>query len=81
MSAAPKNDVRPERRNDTDYATSMRLRAEHPRVTRLSRKVLAGGAAIGLIAISAAVLWALQNNGVHTVYAVRTLHHRSSQRR
>jgi type IV secretion system protein VirB10 len=44
----------------------MRLRAENPRVTRLSRKVLAGGAAIGLIAISAAVLWALQNNGVHT---------------
>lgn len=40
----------------------MRLRAERPRVTRLSRKVLAGGAAIGLVAISAAVLWALQNN-------------------
>src|SRR5260370_2379639 len=40
----------------------MRLRAERPRVTRLSRKVLAGGAAIGMIAISGAVLWALQNN-------------------
>jgi type IV secretion system protein VirB10 len=40
----------------------MRLRAERPRVTRLSRKVLAGGAAIGLVAISGAVLWALQNN-------------------
>jgi type IV secretion system protein VirB10 len=44
----------------------MRLRAERPRVTRLSRKVLAGGAAAGLIAISAAVLWALQNNQSHT---------------
>jgi type IV secretory pathway VirB10-like protein len=40
----------------------MRLRAEWPRVMRLSRKVLAGGAAIGLIAISGAVLWALQNS-------------------
>jgi type IV secretion system protein TrbI len=40
----------------------MRLRAERPRVTRLSRKVLAGGAAVGLIAIFGAVLWALQNN-------------------
>jgi type IV secretory pathway VirB10-like protein len=40
----------------------MRLRAERPRVMRLSRKVLAGGAAIGLIAIFGAVLWALQNN-------------------
>ncbi|MGB6396653.1 MAG: TrbI/VirB10 family protein [Bradyrhizobium sp.] len=40
----------------------MRLRAERPRVTRLSRKVLAGGAAVGMIAISGAVLWALQNN-------------------
>jgi type IV secretion system protein VirB10 len=42
----------------------MRLRAERPRVTRLSRKVLAGGAAVGLIAIFGAVLWALQNNRV-----------------
>jgi type IV secretion system protein VirB10 len=40
----------------------MRLRAERPRVTRLSRKVLAGGAAIGLVAISGAVMWALQSN-------------------
>src|SRR5450631_198044 len=40
----------------------MRLGAERPPVTRLSRKVLAGGAAVGLAAISAAVFWALQNN-------------------
>ena len=41
---------------------SMRLRAERPRVTRLSRKVLVGGAAIGSLAIFGAVIWALQNN-------------------
>jgi type IV secretion system protein VirB10 len=40
----------------------MRLRAERPRVTRLSRKVLAGGAAIGSLAICGAVVWALQNS-------------------
>ena len=62
MSTEPESDIRPERRNESDPAASMRLRAERPRVTRLSRKVLAGGAAIGMIAISGAVLWALQNN-------------------
>ncbi|MFZ2159075.1 MAG: TrbI/VirB10 family protein [Bradyrhizobium sp.] len=40
----------------------MRLRAERPVVTRLSRKFLAGGAAIGSLAIFGAVIWALQNN-------------------
>jgi type IV secretory pathway VirB10-like protein len=44
----------------------MRLRAERPRVTRLSRKVLAGGAAVGSIAIFGAIFWALQNNRSHT---------------
>ncbi|MES5488013.1 TrbI/VirB10 family protein [Bradyrhizobium sp. INPA03-11B] len=39
-----------------------RLRAEHPRVTRLSRKVLAGGSAVALLVIGGAVLWSLQNN-------------------
>jgi type IV secretion system protein TrbI len=62
VSTEPESDIRPERRNESDPAASMRLRAERPRVTRLSRKVLAGGAAIGMIAISGAVLWALQNN-------------------
>ncbi len=62
MSTEPESDIRPERRNESDPVAAMRLRAERPRVTRLSRKVLAGGAAIGMIAISAAVLWALQNN-------------------
>jgi type IV secretion system protein TrbI len=44
-----------------DAASALPLRAERPRITRLSRKVLAGGTAITLIVISAAVLWALQN--------------------
>jgi type IV secretory pathway VirB10-like protein len=39
-----------------------RLRAEHPRVTRLSRKVLAGGSAVALLVIGGAVLWSLQSN-------------------
>src|SRR5689334_4839572 len=39
-----------------------RLRAEQPRVTRLSRKVLAGGSAVALLVIGGAVLWSLQNN-------------------
>lgn len=62
MTMQPELDIRPGRDNEPDRAASMRLRAERPRVTRLSRKVLAGGAAIGLVAISGAVLWALQNN-------------------
>ena len=47
----PEPDIRPGRDNESDRVASMRLRAERPRVTRLSRKVLAGGAAIGLVAI------------------------------
>ena len=66
MSLEPEPDIRPGRDNEPDRATSMRLRAERPRVTRLSRKVLAGGAAIGSLAICGAVLWALQNNRSHT---------------
>ncbi|MEH2478172.1 type IV secretory pathway VirB10-like protein [Nitrobacteraceae bacterium AZCC 2146] len=62
MSLEPEPDIRPGGDNHSEGAASMRLRAERPRVTRLSRKVLAGGAAIGLVAISGAVLWALQNN-------------------
>ena len=66
MSLEPEPDIRPGRDNEPDRAASMRLRAERPRVTRLSRKVLAGGAAIGSLAICGAVLWALQNNRSHT---------------
>ena len=45
--------------NKPDNAASLRLRADRPRITRLSRKVLAGGTALVLVLISAAVLWAL----------------------
>lgn len=43
-------------------AQSLRLRPERPRVTRMSRKVLAGGVATVAILISGAAFWALQNN-------------------
>ncbi|MBR0766520.1 TrbI/VirB10 family protein [Bradyrhizobium japonicum] len=45
-----------------EQSRSFRLRAEHPRVTRLSRKVLAGGSAVALLVIGGAVLWSLQKN-------------------
>ncbi|UGY16268.1 TrbI/VirB10 family protein [Bradyrhizobium septentrionale] len=45
-----------------DPSVNFRLRAEHPSVTRLSRKVLAGGSAVALLAIGGAVLWSLQSN-------------------
>ena len=59
-------DIRPGSDNELDRSASMRLRAERPRVTRLSRKVLAGAAAVGLAAIFGATFWALQNNRSHT---------------
>ena len=45
---------------------TLRLRAERPRITRLSRKVLAGGSALALLLISGAVLWALRSNRPHS---------------
>jgi len=45
-----------------EIASSLRLRPERPPVTRLSRKVLAGGTALALVLTSGAVLWALQQN-------------------
>src|SRR3954464_11562193 len=45
-----------------EQSRSFRLRAEPPRVTRLSRKVLAGGSAVALLVIGGAVLWSLQTN-------------------
>src|SRR4051794_34229414 len=45
-----------------EQSGSFRLRAEHPRVTRLSRKVLAGGSAAALLVIGGTVLWSLQSN-------------------
>ncbi|MBR1162836.1 TrbI/VirB10 family protein [Bradyrhizobium elkanii] len=52
--------VPPETREE--QSESFRLRAEHPRVTRLSRKVLASGSAVALLVIGGAVLWSLQSN-------------------
>lgn len=45
-----------------EQSRSFRLRAEPPRVTRLSRKVLAGGSAVALLVVGGAVLWSLQSN-------------------
>src|SRR5438128_5878 len=45
-----------------EQSRNFRLKAEHPRVTRLSRKVLAGGSAVALLVIGGTVLWSLQNN-------------------
>lgn len=49
--------------DDARLAAELRLRPDPPRVTRLSRKVLAGLAAVVAIAVCAAVLWALQSRG------------------
>ncbi|WP_018426639.1 TrbI/VirB10 family protein [Hoeflea sp. 108] len=47
--------------SDTDTnAAPMRLRAEAPRVTRLSRKMLASVAAVALVGIGGALIYALQ---------------------
>lgn len=51
--------VPPEKQEEE--SKSFRLRAEHPRVTRLSRRVLAGGSAVALLVIGGAVLWSMQN--------------------
>lgn len=44
---------------------ALRLGAERERITRLSRKVLAGGTALALLLVSGAVLWALRSNQPH----------------
>jgi type IV secretion system protein TrbI len=66
VSPDRETDIRPGRDHEPDRSASMRLRAERPRVTRLSRKVLAGAAAVGSAAIFGATFWALQNNRSHT---------------
>jgi type IV secretory pathway VirB10-like protein len=48
-----------------DATEALRLHAEHPGVTRLSRKVLASGTALALSIISGAVLWALRSDHPH----------------
>lgn len=49
--------------DNTNNTAPMRLRAEAPRVTRLSRKVLASVAAVGLVGIGGALIYALQTRG------------------
>ncbi|MBP1295737.1 type IV secretion system protein VirB10 [Bradyrhizobium elkanii USDA 61] len=51
-----------EARTPEELAKGFRLRPEYPRVTRLSRKVLATGSALGLAVIGVVVVWALQKN-------------------
>lgn len=46
--------------NESNTAAPMRLRAEPPRVTRLSRKVLASAAAVALVGIGGTLIYALQ---------------------
>jgi type IV secretion system protein TrbI len=46
-------------------AQTLRLRTERPRITRLSRRVLAGATALALLLISGAVLWALKGRNPH----------------
>ncbi|RTL74482.1 MAG: TrbI/VirB10 family protein [Bradyrhizobiaceae bacterium] len=50
------------RQSPDDRTQALRLGAERPRITRLSRKVLAGASALALVLISGAVLWALRSN-------------------
>ncbi|OYX89750.1 MAG: conjugal transfer protein TraI [Azorhizobium sp. 32-67-21] len=45
----------------TDHAAAMRLRPEPPRVTRLSRKVLAGAGLVVSLGIGGALIYALQS--------------------
>jgi type IV secretion system protein VirB10 len=45
-----------------EIASTLRLRPQRTPVTRLSRKVLAGGTALALVLVFGAVLWALQQN-------------------
>lgn len=57
-------DPEPDQRASSE-GQSLRLHPGHPRITRLSRKVLAGGSALALLLVSAAVLWALKSNKPH----------------
>lgn len=58
----PDNSPDPIAPSPEEITQPFRLRPEHPRVTRLSPKILAGGAALVSVTICGAVLWALQSN-------------------
>ncbi len=49
--------------SEETLAAELRLRAERPRVTRLSRKVLTGLGGVVGIAVLGAMIWALQSRG------------------
>jgi type IV secretion system protein VirB10 len=53
------------RSSPAEKVQALRLGGERPRITRLSRKVLAGGTALVLLLISGAVLWALRSSHPH----------------
>jgi type IV secretion system protein VirB10 len=53
------------RSSPAEKVQALRLGGERPRITRLSRKVLAGGTALALLLISGAVLWALRSSHPH----------------
>ena len=59
QSVGPGSEPRPSPANNP---RALRLGAERPWTTRLSRKVLAGGTALALLLLSGAVLWALRSN-------------------
>jgi type IV secretion system protein TrbI len=59
------NPVSGTRQSPSDNAQVLRLGAERPRITRVSRKILASGSALALLFISGAVLWALRSNHAH----------------
>lgn len=61
-----REDGSPQAASASDPAAPMRLRAEPPRVTRLSRKVLAGIGVIAGIGIGGALIYALQTRDVGT---------------
>jgi type IV secretory pathway VirB10-like protein len=61
-SVGPVSEPRPSSDNSTQ---ALRLSADSPKITRLSRKTLAGGTALALLLISGAVLWALRSNHPH----------------
>jgi type IV secretion system protein TrbI len=63
VSGDPGNEASSERdRAAEERAAALRLRPERPRVTRLSRKTLAGGAAIILVAVAGSTIWALRSS-------------------
>ena len=49
----------------SNHAQALRLTAERPKITRLSRKVFAGGTAVALLLVFGAMLWALRSNQPH----------------